>query len=107
MSVLENSVIHIESAARAHISGRQTLGLTRGSPPNLLYKKGGEPRVEPGVWRPEMWALIYVDDGIFHRLHVLMILIMLHAWLFQQCTIFICTSSFFILCYCMVNRLSV
>jgi hypothetical protein len=32
-------------------------GLTRGSPPHLLYKRGGEPRVKPGVWRPETWAL--------------------------------------------------
>jgi hypothetical protein len=44
----------------AHISGRQTPGLTQGlpPPPNLLYKKRGEPRVEPGVGRPEMWALV-------------------------------------------------
>jgi hypothetical protein len=41
--------------ARAHISGRQTPGLT----PHLLYKKGSEPRrVKPGVWRPEIWALL-------------------------------------------------
>jgi hypothetical protein len=40
---------------RAQISGRQTPGLTRGSPP-LLTNAGVEPRVKPGVWRPEMWA---------------------------------------------------
>jgi hypothetical protein len=37
---------------RAHISGRQTQGLTRGSPPPppyLLYKRGVSPRVKPGV----------------------------------------------------------
>jgi hypothetical protein len=42
---------------RAHISGRQTPGLTRVHP--LLYNKcGGEPRVKPRVWRPEMWAQV-------------------------------------------------
>jgi hypothetical protein len=39
---------------RAHNSGRKTQGLTRVHPPHLLYKKGGEPRVKPGVLRPEM-----------------------------------------------------
>jgi hypothetical protein len=29
------------------------LGFT---PLHLLYKREDEPRVEPGVWRPEMWA---------------------------------------------------
>jgi hypothetical protein len=43
--------------SRAHISERQTPGLTRGSPPHVLYK-GGEPQVKPGVWRPEMWAQV-------------------------------------------------
>jgi hypothetical protein len=41
----------------AQISGRQTSVLTRGAPPLLYNKCGGEPRVKPGVWRPEMWAL--------------------------------------------------
>jgi hypothetical protein len=42
----------------AHISGRQTPGLTRGSPPHLLYKRGVNPGlIKPGGWRPEMWAL--------------------------------------------------
>jgi hypothetical protein len=36
-------------------------GLNRGSPPYLLYKREGEPRVKPGVWRPEMWALFKRD----------------------------------------------
>jgi hypothetical protein len=35
-------------------SGRQTASLTRGSPPHLLYKRGIDPRVKPGVWRPEI-----------------------------------------------------
>jgi hypothetical protein len=33
---------------RAHISGRQTPGLTRGSPPHLLYKRGMNPGLNPG-----------------------------------------------------------
>jgi hypothetical protein len=43
----------------AHISGRQSPCLTRGSPPPPIYmtNAGGELRVKPGVWRPEMWAL--------------------------------------------------
>jgi hypothetical protein len=33
-------------------------GFNPGLAPHLLYKRGrGEPRVKPGVWRPEMWAL--------------------------------------------------
>jgi hypothetical protein len=28
----------------------------RGSPPFYLKNAGGETRVKPGVWRPEMWA---------------------------------------------------
>jgi hypothetical protein len=44
----------------AHISGRQTPRLTRSLPPHLLYKRGSEARVEPGIWRPEMWALVYL-----------------------------------------------
>jgi hypothetical protein len=34
----------------AHILGRQT--------PLLYSKCGGEPQVKPGVWHPEMWALL-------------------------------------------------
>jgi hypothetical protein len=41
---------------RDHIIGRQTPSLTQGLPPFLFNKCGGEPRVKPGVWRPEMWA---------------------------------------------------
>jgi hypothetical protein len=41
----------------AHISGRQTPGSTRGSPPLLYNKYRCEPQVKPGVWRPEVWAL--------------------------------------------------
>jgi hypothetical protein len=33
-------------------------------------RKGGEPRVKPGVWRPEMWALTYRFYG-FHSIDVL------------------------------------
>jgi hypothetical protein len=29
------------------------------TPPYLLYKRGGKPRVEPGAWRSEMWAQYY------------------------------------------------
>jgi hypothetical protein len=54
--------------AWAHILGRQTPGLTRGLPPNLLYKMGGEPRVEPRVWRPEIWALV-LRTGRFKTTH--------------------------------------
>jgi hypothetical protein len=32
----------------AHISERQTPGLTRGSPPAFVVEKVGEPRVKPG-----------------------------------------------------------
>jgi hypothetical protein len=39
---------------RAHVSGLQAPGLT----PRICYIKGeDEPRVKPGVWRPEIWAL--------------------------------------------------
>jgi hypothetical protein len=48
--------IRENSAIWAHTSGRQTTGLTRGSP-HIYYLKGGEPGFEAGVWRPEMWAL--------------------------------------------------
>jgi hypothetical protein len=41
---------------RAHISGCQTPGSTRGSPPFYITIGGGERRVQPGVLRPEMWA---------------------------------------------------
>jgi hypothetical protein len=41
---------------RAHISGRQTPGSTRGSPPFYITNVGGKLRVKRGVWRPEMWA---------------------------------------------------
>jgi hypothetical protein len=41
---------------RVHTSERQTPGLTQGSPLAFEYKRGGEPRVKPWVWRPEMWA---------------------------------------------------
>jgi hypothetical protein len=41
---------------RAQISGRQTPGWTRGSPPFYMTNAGGDPRVKPRVWRPEMWA---------------------------------------------------
>jgi hypothetical protein len=41
-------------------SGCQTPGLSRSlpPPPHICYINGGggEPRVEPGVWCPEMWA---------------------------------------------------
>jgi hypothetical protein len=43
---------------RAHIPERQTPGLTRGFTPRVCYIKGGEPRVKPGVRRPEIWAQI-------------------------------------------------
>jgi hypothetical protein len=40
---------------RAHISGRQTPGLTWCTPPAfVIYTSGGQPRDEPGVWRPEI-----------------------------------------------------
>jgi hypothetical protein len=48
----------ILSDIRAHISGRQTPCLTRGSPPLYITNAGGKLRVKPGVWRPEMWALL-------------------------------------------------
>jgi hypothetical protein len=32
-------------------------GFNPGLTPILYNKCGGEPRVKPGVWRPEMWAL--------------------------------------------------
>jgi hypothetical protein len=58
-----------------HISGRQTPGSTRGSPPFYITNVGGELRVKTGVWRPEMWAQytvnlnlilkIYIDTGIW------------------------------------------
>jgi hypothetical protein len=38
----------------------QTPGLTRDSPPFYITNAGGEPRVKPWVWRPEMWAVIRV-----------------------------------------------
>jgi hypothetical protein len=41
---------------RAQISGRQTPGLTQGSPPFYIANAGDEPQVKPGVLRPEMWA---------------------------------------------------
>jgi hypothetical protein len=41
---------------RAQILIRQTQGLTRGSPPFYISNAVGEPRVKPGVRRPEMWA---------------------------------------------------
>jgi hypothetical protein len=31
---------------------------TGGSPFFYITNAGGEPRVKPGVWRPEMWALL-------------------------------------------------
>jgi hypothetical protein len=46
----------------AYISGRQTPGLTGGSPPAFVIKKGGEPRVKTGVWRSEIWALLPVQQ---------------------------------------------
>jgi hypothetical protein len=30
------------------------------NPPHFLYKRGCEPRVEPEVWRPKMWALVVI-----------------------------------------------
>jgi hypothetical protein len=35
-------------------TGHQTQGLTRGSPPHLLYKRGSEPRVKPEIWAQDM-----------------------------------------------------
>jgi hypothetical protein len=46
----------------AHVSGRQTPGLTRGSATFYLTNVGGEPRVNPGVLRSEMWALEYTTE---------------------------------------------
>jgi hypothetical protein len=46
----------------AQISVRQTPGLTRGSHPFYITYAGGEPRVKPGAWRPEMWNyILYVQ----------------------------------------------
>jgi hypothetical protein len=38
----------VGSQYRAQISGRQTPGLTRGSPPFYITNAGGEPRLNPG-----------------------------------------------------------
>jgi hypothetical protein len=36
----------------------QTPGFTQGSPPAFfLYKRGGEPQVQPEAWLPQIWAL--------------------------------------------------
>jgi hypothetical protein len=35
--------------------------------PHFCYIKGGEPQVEPGVWRPEMWADVYKDNSKYVR----------------------------------------
>jgi hypothetical protein len=37
------------------------VGLTRGSPPFYITNARGEPRVKPGVLRPEIWALVYFE----------------------------------------------
>jgi hypothetical protein len=38
-------------------------GFNPGFTPLLYNKCGGEPRVKPGVWRPEMWAQIRGTDN--------------------------------------------
>jgi hypothetical protein len=38
-----------------------------GVPPLLYNKCGGEPRVEHGVWRPEMWVLHECKGSTFHK----------------------------------------
>jgi hypothetical protein len=38
-------------------------GLT--PPPVYITNVGGKPRVQPGDWRPEMWALDYYGTGIY------------------------------------------
>jgi hypothetical protein len=71
-AISKNAVLH--KYTWAQISGRQTLGLTRGSP-LLLYKKnaGGEPRVEPVVWCPEMWPL-YIKQVLMKICNMLYII---------------------------------
>jgi hypothetical protein len=37
-------------------------GFNPGFTPFYITNAGGEPRVEPGVWRPAIWALASVEN---------------------------------------------